>query len=75
MRRLGIDHGDKRVGLALSDEDGVFAQPFDTLDRKGLDALVLRIAEIVEERRVAPAASRSGWRSARASRSCSGTSA
>lgn len=49
MRRLGIDHGDKRVGLALSDEDGVFAQPFDTLDRKGLDALVIRIAEIVEE--------------------------
>ncbi|MBI2100435.1 MAG: Holliday junction resolvase RuvX [Candidatus Vogelbacteria bacterium] len=27
MRRLGIDYGSKRVGLALSDESGEFAYP------------------------------------------------
>jgi len=48
MRRLGIDHGEKRVGLALSDEDGVFAQPFDTLARAGMGALVTEVAALVE---------------------------
>lgn len=28
MRYLGIDYGSKRVGLATSDEDGVFAFPY-----------------------------------------------
>lgn len=32
MRYLGIDYGDKRIGLALSDEDGVFAFPYATIE-------------------------------------------
>lgn len=27
MKHLGIDHGNKRIGIAVSDEDGVFAFP------------------------------------------------
>lgn len=27
MRRLGIDYGDKRIGIAISDEEGRFAFP------------------------------------------------
>jgi putative holliday junction resolvase len=28
MRILGVDHGTKRIGLAISDETGTVAQPF-----------------------------------------------
>lgn len=52
MRTLAIDHGEKRVGLALSDEDGRFAHPLATLERKSPDALLTAIAEIVERERV-----------------------
>ena len=31
MKYLGIDYGSKRVGLATSDEDGVFAFPYKIL--------------------------------------------
>ena len=31
MRYLGIDYGSKRVGLATSDDDGVFAFPYKIL--------------------------------------------
>lgn len=48
MRRLGIDHGERRVGLALSDETGTFAHPYETWERKDPKQLVARIAELVE---------------------------
>ena len=31
MRSLGIDFGEKRIGLALSDEPGTLAFPYDTV--------------------------------------------
>lgn len=33
MRILGIDPGEKRIGLALSDPTGIFAQPLMVLER------------------------------------------
>ena len=33
MRTLGIDFGERRIGLALSDPDGRVAVPFETLNR------------------------------------------
>ena len=33
MRVLGLDYGTKTVGVALSDELGITAQPFDTICR------------------------------------------
>ena len=34
MRVLGVDFGDRRVGLALSDPTGVLASPLETLRRR-----------------------------------------
>jgi len=31
-RTLGVDPGEKRIGLALSDEDGTIAHPYKTID-------------------------------------------
>lgn len=35
MRLLGVDLGDKRIGLAMSDADGKLAGPLKTLNRNG----------------------------------------
>jgi putative holliday junction resolvase len=50
-RVLGIDPGDVRVGLALSDELGMLAHPFETIEIKKVDP-VARIAAIVKEKGV-----------------------
>ena len=34
MRTLALDHGTKRVGLAISDEMGIIAQPLEFLRRR-----------------------------------------
>lgn len=35
MRLMGLDVGDKRIGVALSDESAVIASPKETLERRG----------------------------------------
>ena len=49
-RILGIDHGTVRIGLALSDELGMFANPLKTLDAG--PAVEEDIAAIVKQKRV-----------------------
>ncbi|MDD3184300.1 MAG: Holliday junction resolvase RuvX [Anaerostipes sp.] len=52
MRILGLDYGTKTVGVALSDELGVTAQPFETITRKDENKLrktYARIEAIIEE--------------------------
>ena len=50
MRILGIDYGDARVGLAISDALGITAQGLETIHHKGNDKVVLRrLDEIMEE--------------------------
>jgi putative Holliday junction resolvase len=48
-RILGIDLGEVRIGLALSDPAGIFAQPIEPLvrrgERKDLDALARLVGE------------------------------
>lgn len=51
MRVLGIDYGRARLGLALSDEEGILASPLPTLARSRRD--VDDIARLVREREVA----------------------
>lgn len=46
MRRLAIDPGDKRIGLACSDEDGRIATPVETVDATSRRRAVERIAEV-----------------------------
>ncbi len=50
-RILGIDPGDARMGLALSDELGMLAHPFETVDMKKGDP-VARVVAIVAEKGV-----------------------
>jgi len=45
MRKLGIDYGDARVGLAITDELGITAQGLETIHHKGNDKQVLRRLE------------------------------
>ena len=50
MRKLGIDYGDSRVGLAISDALGITSQGLETIHHKGNDKIVLkRLEEIVQE--------------------------
>ncbi|MBI1982806.1 MAG: Holliday junction resolvase RuvX, partial [Acidobacteria bacterium] len=48
-RVLAIDFGMKRMGLAVSDALGLTAQGLPTLERRGREDDVRRIAELVEE--------------------------
>ena len=50
MRILGIDHGDRRFGLALSDPGKSFAFPFEVIE--GEDALFKRLGPLLEEKEV-----------------------
>jgi putative Holliday junction resolvase len=48
-RYLGIDYGTRRVGVALSDDEGRFAQALLTIDRKTGEDAVKRIGDLVRE--------------------------
>lgn len=53
MRILGIDYGDSRVGVAVSDPLGITAQGLETIHHKGNDKVVLkRLEEIVQEKQI-----------------------
>ena len=45
MRIMGIDYGDQRIGLALSDESAILCGRAWTLNEWNLDRAVARIAE------------------------------
>ena len=52
MRILGLDYGTKTVGVAVSDEMGMTAQPIMTIERKSENKLrktLAKIEEIIEE--------------------------
>lgn len=50
MRKLGIDYGDVRLGLALSDPMGIIAGALEVYTRKNTDADFEYIARIVREK-------------------------
>ena len=50
MRKLGIDYGDARVGVAITDPLNITAQGLETIKRNGSDKVVLkRLDEILSE--------------------------
>jgi putative Holliday junction resolvase len=51
-RILGIDWGEKRLGLALSDPLGITAQPLEVIDRKSIADDFVRIGAIIAEKDV-----------------------
>jgi putative Holliday junction resolvase len=52
-RVLGIDHGEARIGLAISDELGMLAHPLETIHLKETADPLARIAAICERDRIA----------------------
>ncbi len=48
-RRLGIDAGKRRIGVACSDPDGILATPVETVRRDGSGSHLRRITELVAE--------------------------
>ena len=51
-RSLGLDIGDKRIGVALSDPDGILASPFTIINCKNEMADMEAIADIVSQHQV-----------------------
>ncbi|MFA5001247.1 MAG: Holliday junction resolvase RuvX [Candidatus Paceibacterota bacterium] len=52
MRYLGIDYGNKKVGLAISDEAGSFAFPYGVIKNDTLPKLVEEIKKICEKEKI-----------------------
>ena len=48
-RILGLDHGDRRIGLALSDPLQIIAKPFKTIDLKFTKNIFDLLNSIIEE--------------------------
>ncbi|MGE5358486.1 MAG: Holliday junction resolvase RuvX [Bacteroidales bacterium] len=52
VRALGIDHGDRRIGIAISDDSKTLARPLTVVHASGraaLDAVVTLIEKATEE--------------------------
>ena len=47
VRTLAVDLGARRVGLALSDEGGKFATPYDVLEVSSTQQAIAQVAEVV----------------------------
>lgn len=51
-RLLGIDYGERRIGLALSDPMGIIASPHEVLTRTDLQRDLDHLAALVDEEQV-----------------------
>ncbi len=49
MRALGIDFGERRIGLALSDADGRWALPWRVIERRTDRRAIYRIADLARQ--------------------------
>ena len=47
MRVLAIDHGTKRMGIAVSDELGILAQPLEFIPADPFEEFLDRLKEIL----------------------------
>jgi putative Holliday junction resolvase len=48
-RVLALDIGERRIGVAISDEGGVLAQPLQVIERKGTATDVAQVARLLQE--------------------------
>ncbi len=51
-RIIGIDYGDSRIGLALSDLNKIIASPFQTIPNQGTSDLKVFLKKIVNQKEV-----------------------
>lgn len=52
MRILALDHGTRRIGVAVSDEMKMIASPLEYIPAEPIDKVFLRLHEIVGEKQV-----------------------
>jgi len=52
MRILALDHGTKRIGVALSDELKMLAQPLEFIPAEPFSDFLIRLKELIEEKQV-----------------------
>jgi len=52
MRCLGLDIGDRRIGVALSDSEGILAVPFTIIDRRDDSRDIETINDIIHRQQV-----------------------
>lgn len=52
MRILGIDYGEKRIGVAISDPLGITAQGLPTIEYANIQEVLQRISNIIREKEV-----------------------
>jgi len=52
MRCLGLDIGDRWIGVALSDPGGILASPFTVIERKNDGQALAAIADIIDKEQV-----------------------
>ena len=52
MRVLAIDHGTKRMGIAISDPSGIIAQPLEFIPAEPFPAFLERLKELILEKEV-----------------------
>lgn len=52
MKTLALDMGSKRIGLAISDDEGTFAFPSGKLERKGRTQDLDALARLIEEKEI-----------------------
>src|SRR4026208_1354142 len=50
MRVLAIDHGTRRIGIAISDELKTIAQPLEFIPAEPFEAFLARLQEIIAEK-------------------------
>ena len=49
---MGLDIGDKRIGVAVSDPDGILASPLTIIDRRDEKLDIEAITDIINQRQV-----------------------
>ena len=52
MRILALDHGSKRIGVALSDELKMIAQPLEFIPAEPFAKVLARLAELIRDKQV-----------------------
>ena len=52
MRILAIDHGTKRIGLAISDENEIIAQPLEYVLAEPFSGFLERLKQIIKDKQV-----------------------
>lgn len=51
-RKMGVDYGDKRIGIALSDLLCIISSPYEVYQNKGIDDAIKHLDQIIKENSV-----------------------